>query len=246
MEAIRSGTTGERTIRATVMALIVVTLSVYFLYDGYVGYPRENVVLFAQTMGVEFDAGKVDQTLTQKRAEGIVAQIDKGDSAKELFNALGEPHLKMDNKIYYVGPAARIQATILNGRINAIVVDLAQHKESDIFLQKLLGFGLAPFAVILAVQFIRVLTTRVVLTDAGLQVGRGKTIQFDAMTALDSTKYPRTGYVDLVYEDAGQTKVQRLDNYVIKEFQPLIEALCEHRQFPNPLLQVADDEQDTP
>ena len=55
------------------------------------------------------------------------------------------------------------------------------------------------------------------------------------MKALETSRFTKKGWVDLVYDDNGVEREMRLDEYHLAAFEEIIDAICVRKGFANPL-----------
>ncbi len=241
MQPIYSGTTRERMVRTAVLMILILGYSAWSLRDGYLTYPRANVVTVLETkLGITppDPLPTIDPRFTARFDPGISA-AEPPETFEEAVSRLGgKPYRPPSgaNEAYYFGPSGYLELLAQkDGKAVANWIDGPVHRASDIWWQKLLGFGVCPIGLAFLVQLIRVLKTRVSLTDDGLRLGGKGPIPFDAMTGILADRYRKTGYVDLEYSLGGKPLSARLDNYAIKEFRAILTAICEAKGFLNPV-----------
>ena len=80
-------------------------------------------------------------------------------------------------------------------------------------------------------HFVRVVTTRVSLTEDGLRVGRRPTIPLDAITGFSVSSRGRDDVVNIEYVVEGKSCTVRLDSYVVKETPAIVAAIRERKGF---------------
>ena len=51
MQAIHSGTTTERLVRAVLLVIMLTGFAAWYLWDGHVGYPRANARALIELLG---------------------------------------------------------------------------------------------------------------------------------------------------------------------------------------------------
>lgn len=238
MQEIHSGTTTERIVRTTLLVALFGGFSIAFLRDGYGAYARENVTDFLQTNNIQLPTTpEPDPAITSTYLAEVAKSFPINQSLESLTTKLGQPHAQTSSgdHAYWFGPGIRVDATVVNGRVEKLEDQRPMHSEADIFLQKVLGGLLAALTLVFAVHLVRVLLTRADLTDAGLKLRGGPQIPFEAMRRFRADEYMCKGWLDLEYELNGQPGSVRLDNYHIKHFRPLINAICDRTGFANPL-----------
>lgn len=246
-----SGTTTERIVRTMIPTLLFSGLAGAFLWDGFVGYARDNAEKLVQSLGLESDTAPVINTeLTAARGRDLAGQIGAGDDFLSATRELGPPAFESGDDAYYVGPAGHLRVRHRSGRVENAEWVIAAHSESELTWQRGIGYVLSVVGFAMFLQLVRVLTLRVALTEDGLSLRGRPAIPFDAMTALRPVRSGTPGLSDLEYSIAGRTRSIRLDDYVIKEYQAIIEAICERAGLSNPHATasdaVNDDEQSEP
>lgn len=267
MQSIVSGTTTERIVRTALLLLIFGGLSVWSFLDAYVAYPRENVTKELESKGIAATnpLPAIHEEVTAERykvaespGQGKAGNRDPGvESLDKLLQRLdikspatlgaivdrvGVQPFRHDDKAMFFGPGGFMQFTVSGDQLKSYGwTDGPEYTETDLFIQKCQAFGLAPVGLLLLIQLIRVLRTRATLSDEGLTLRGKATIPFGAMTGFSSDMYERKGWLELDYSLDGGKGAVRLDNYVIKEFRPIIEAICERAGLENPLPPPEDD-----
>jgi len=267
MEPIRSGTTTERIIRTTILTGVLIFYSLWSFWDAYRGYPHKNLEGLVQnlaTVPAEQDYPRIDNRVTQAAFEELVAKLDSGHrvTASELTELLGEPAVREGDTAFFFGPAGLVKVVIRNDAARLIMEKNAPvsplwiggvKTEGDIFYNQAVGVIVGVIGVLMLLQWIRVLRTRVELTDAGLEVssqggfrfGATPRVPLEAITRLGTEDLSRKGWVHLHYRlEDGREGVVSLNDYVHKAFRPIITAICEQRGFENPLTSEEDEEHD--
>jgi hypothetical protein len=243
MNRIETGTTGERWVRCLVFVGLCVVFGAWFAYDGWVSYPAKNLQWAVQELPPRPpDAPKIttNPNVTGKNILPILRKVADPKvtlTRSQVIGLLGNPAYQNNetNELYFVGPAAVVQVRLAGDRVvDAKVKESHEHSEADINNQKRLSVILAVVAVIALVQFVRIISTRVVLDDEGYNFN-GRLVTWDAMTGLNSDRYHEKGWVDLEYKDGEETVTLRIDNYKVRAFKEIVNAICERKGFPNPL-----------
>ena len=235
MQPIVSGTTTERIVRTTLLTVLVSAFAIAFLWDGYVGYARENAGQLIQSLGLDPDTSPpINQGLTAAKARRIIDEIEGAGTATAAKTALGEPTIERGNDTFYLAPGGHLHIRLEQSRVTDIEWVDGAHTETDQAMQRLLGQLMGLVGLALFCQFVRVLATRVSLTDAGLKVRGRSLIPFAAMTTLRAGSSGKTGLVHLEYTRNGRKGLLRLDNYVIRQSDAIIAAICEQTGFPDP------------
>ncbi len=235
MQPISSGTTTERIARATLLVVLINGFAILFLWDGYVGYARDNARQLAQSLGLALDAPPaINPKLTAGEAQRLMQQVRKGADSGAVTAVLGEAAFTHAADAYYLGPGGHLRVIWDAGRVADVAWKEGIRSETDQALQRWIGLALGALGVILIVSFIRVVTTRVSLTEAGLKV-RGKPgIPFATMTGLRPHRSGDTRRLELHYSLDGHEGSVKLDNYVVKKLPAIVEAICEQTGLPDP------------
>ncbi len=239
MTPIVSPTTNERIIRTFGLAALFGVFSGWFIYDGYVGYPEKNLEKAIESLDPVPDTlPPIDDAVTEAAAAVWVDRpSDSRHTRAEVVAAFGEPGWESAdrNDIRYFGPGGMLAYTLRGDLVADVVYTAGDKNDTELVWQRYLGFGLLPVALGFVLQFVRVVTTRVELSDAGLNVRGRPVIPFDAMKSIEAKHYRKKGFVDLSYSQDGRNKTVRLDDYVIRDFRPMIETICERCHIDDPL-----------
>lgn len=232
MEPIHSGTTAGRIARTLLMMILVCGWSAWSLVDGYVRYPKANVESVLRTrLGIEppDPLPVIDSELTEERA----SEIKEQEPFDAVASRLGGGPFRHDGAVYYFGYGGSVRLEVKHGRVASRQwIDGPNHTATDLLIQKVIGFGLIPVGLAFIVQFVRVVTTRVSLTDAGLKVRGKPLIPLEAITGVRTGKARGVATVDYTLNDRAATI--RLDDYVVKEQAAIVTAICQRKGFDNP------------
>lgn len=231
-----SGTTRERLIRAAATTFLAVVIGVWFGYDGFVDYPRENwdyirSNYLAQPPDSPTTLPVPDPDIGPHTPESLSAA-----TLPDLEEQLGPAHFRTEDRALWIGAGwgALIASLDPAGNITALNWDRAKHTATDILWQKILcGFCLA-VGLVLLVHLARLLRFRVSLDEAGLHIG-ATSVPWDRMRALDISAFKNKGWVELEYDCEGQPARLRLDSYHIDRFDDIIREICTRRGFTSPL-----------
>ena len=236
MEPIVSGTTTERIVRTTLLAVLFSVGSAMFFRDGLVAYPRENMEeVIVKTVGVPVPdpppalsktigavsatlAGKGDllrDALAKYDVEPFVGPTDGGETMHILFGLGGHVLIRSRSQVV----------------LSVAWVSGPNHTASALMVQKIIGVITGVVALIASIHLVRVVTTRISLAEEGLKIRGKPLIPWDAMTGIDAKRYEKTGWLRLEYELGGRTGRLRLDNYWYKAFRPIVGAICERKGF---------------
>lgn len=247
---IESGPNAERKVRSSLLFLLVAIFAVWYGYDGWFGYPKNNVRDFLKTLPTDQRAGtenlKVNEAVNEKnipKIETVKIRID--DNPESAIGAVlgGPPSLKTPDAWYYIGPAHIVKFALRDGRPADVSLPKTPHSATDIRWQKNYAYGLTVLAGIALIYVIRVRMAKARLDDAGLTLGSGPTIGWDAMKSLDSTHFRKKGWVVLYHGDP-ETPA-KIDEYHYARFDDIIDAICARKGFDNPLTKLSATTDDT-
>lgn len=250
MVHIISPSTNARILRSVVTAAVVTVMGTWFLYDGYIGYPRENITKAIESLNpVPDELPRIDAGVTKQLSEDLAAELHEGRLARALvYERLGEPAWlnEAGDDARYFGPGGMLGVSFKGDVVEDLFFNEGVKDDIELMWQKLLAGLMLPIGFILILQTLRVLTTKFVLDDNGLTLGGRRAIPFDAMTGLDASKFRQRGFVVLQYSVNGLSKRARLDDYVIRDHRAIITEICTRRDFENPLSPNASEATDTP
>ena len=239
MVTIVSPSTNSRILRTLITAGVVAGFSVWFLYDGYIGYPRANIAKAVESLNpVPDDIPRIDSAVTERLAEELTAELhDRRLRREQVYERLGEPAWlnETGDTARYFGPGGMLGLSFDGEMVADLFFHPGAKDDLELMWQKLLGLGFLPVGLILIFRTIRVLTIKFVLDDRGLSLGGSGVIPFDAMTGLGGDMFSRRGYVDLHYSVNGRPRRARLDEYVIRDHRAIVTEICARRRFENPL-----------
>lgn len=236
MQPIRSGTTTERIVRTALLVVLTNGFGIAFLWDGYVGYARDNAEQLMGALGLDrgpFPA--ITPEVTSAEAQRVIQNISPGTDAVAVEALLGGPTLEHGDDMYYLGPGGHLRIRLDRGRVASVKWIDGIHPESELTHQRWIGYGLGVLGLLFLLHFIHVVTTRVTLTDEGLKIRGRPLIPFAAMDALQADRSGRSGRVELEYSLAGRRSLLMLDQYVVKHLPAIVAAICERKAFTNPL-----------
>jgi hypothetical protein len=244
MTPIISPTTNERIIRTLGITAMFAVFSGLFLYDGYVGYPNKNIAKAVESLDpVPSELPAINPAVTYQSTESFVGEdFAEAKSRQDLEDVFGAPGWVNSDatESYYFGPGGVLRLELDGDLVRLVEYVPGEKDDVDLSIQKWLGFVLAPFALLMLLQIVRVLMTRVELSDDGLKLRGRKVVGFDAMRSLDATQFRKKGFVDLSYDDNGSSKTVRLDDYVVREFRPIVEEICRRCGFDSPIEETVE------
>lgn len=246
MEPIRSWTTTERVVRASIFAVAIVVFTGWCYWDRFVGYPQQNVDSMVKNFP---DFQGQPPPPNPEVIESVTSTLTRGMKMQEVEDRLGPPAYVDDVQALYFGEAGALQIPLRSGKLasDATWKPAEPHSPVDLQIQYIMAVGLTPVSLLVLLHLGRILTTRAELSDAGLKVRGKPLVPFEAMTSIDIDQYAKKGWVDLRYELNGRNGRVRLDDYVYREFPAIIREICMRTGLESPLDQRADDDsQDAP
>ncbi|MBI5765009.1 MAG: hypothetical protein HZA51_15950 [Planctomycetes bacterium] len=241
---IESGPTTERKIRTTLLLLMVAVFSVWFAYDGFVGWPGQNQKEFLQIIPLDerpkAASGPTYPHITEAEENGAREAMKNAITSSQQRDALvkyfgGPPTYENAEGIHYFGTVHRVMAKLEGGKVAEIVGRRGQRSNYDLLFQKYLSGGLGVLALYLAWFVLRVRGTRLVLDENGLALNGVGPIGWDAMKSMDISRFQKKGWVELVYATDGSDRRLRLDEYHLARFDDIIDEICRRKGFENPL-----------
>ncbi len=241
---IESGPTTERKIRTTLMLLMVAVFSVWFGYDGMVGWPKQNHREFLQQIPLDerpkAASGPIYPGITEISVDGARAALKEAVTAAQQHDALakffgGPPTYENAEGIHYFGVIYRVTARLQEGRIAEVDGRRGQRSNYDLLFQKYLSGSLGVLALYLLWFVLRVRGTRLVLDESGLKLNGVGPVSWNDMKALDTSRFHKKGWLDLVYGGNGDERRMRLDEYHLARFDDVIDEICRRKGFENPL-----------
>lgn len=235
MQSIVSGTSTERVVRTLLLMLLIDGFTVAYLWDGYVGYAKQNSEEFIRLLGLPIDAApSTNASLTEGLAQRIALEVPPGSELSTVASIVGEPSLEHGGDAYYLGPGGWLKVQMTGSRVASIAWTNGPKSESDQQWQRWIGYGLAFGGLLAAVRFAMVIATRMTLSDEGLKVGNRSLIPFESMTVLRADPKGGTACVELEYSLDGKLHRARLDRYVFKRLPEIVASICEQKGFANP------------
>jgi len=235
MQSIVSGTSTERVVRTLLLMLLIDGFTVAYLWDGYVGYARQNANELVRLLGLPADmAPSFNSSLTANEAQRIAQAAKSGEELSSITSVLGNPGVEHGGDAYFLGPGGWLKVQLTGGRIAGATWTNGPKTESDQQWQRWIGYALAVGGLIVGIRLALVLATRLTLSDAGLQVSNRTPIPFDAMTALRADPAGRSGCAEIEYTADGRLQRLGLDRYVFKRLPEIVAAICERKGFANP------------
>ncbi|MEE9296112.1 MAG: hypothetical protein V3W34_14295 [Phycisphaerae bacterium] len=239
MTPIVSPTTTDRIVRTVGLTAMFAVFSGWFLYDGFVGYPNENLTKAVESLDpVPEELPPINPAITKAATADFTGDLKRQQlSWADITSQLGRPGWESvdQSEIRYFGPGGVLRISLSGDRAQDGRYVPGHNDDIELVWQKLLGAVMLPVALGMILQLIRVLTTKVVLTDQALILRARPPIPFDAMKAIDAGKLRKRGSLDLHYSYNEKQKKVRLDDYVIRDFRPIVAEICNRCNFENPL-----------
>ncbi len=241
---------GERNWQLLILVFFV-GFGLYFLYDWKIGWPNANHKAALKKMPQKFE----DPSLAEEEAERIWAELgetptradlqtlDTADvtSLRAIEERLGAPTRTGNGKAYFASRFGVLTVEANGDRVRDKGWEKWARDRDEIEGQlywSFLPFALALFPLRNLIQAVRL---RVVLDDDGMNYA-GERIPYSAIRSVRD--YNKKGWVDVYYEKDGVEKKQRLDNQKVARFDEIVAAICEVKEFENPILagQAADSD----
>ncbi len=242
MESFKTVSTVERIVRNGIVTAMVIGFSGWSFYDGYVGYPHDNLMEARKELPAEFqDTATINERVTEEAAKSF----QKGVNVKELSESLGPPAWQgefggVHEKAVWFGRGGSLIALVDKiGITRTVEWKSGKHKETDLWLQKLMGLVLAPLAVFMLIRLIAMCTRGAEFSDEGLKPSGKALIPFDAMTGWDAKTYKDRGQITLEYETANGQAEYVLDDYKLAAFKTIVNEISKRKGFDNPIKEEA-------
>ena len=228
MQPIISRTSTERIIRVCIFMVLVDVFTVLYLWDGYIGYARNNRAEFARVLGV--DVEQIGPT----RADLVGATVDTlvVDLPINSKMSLGEPSIVHDGYEYFVGPGGWLR--LRDDHSEPAQWTNGPHGESDIRWQRYIGWTLAVVGLFATLFFARVLGTRAILNDQGLKVTGKPLVRWEEITGLRPDASKR-GVIELEYHANGSRRTLRMDDYLYRDLARITAAIAARKGLDDPL-----------
>ncbi len=197
MIAKASISTGWR-VRLGGMTAMFVGFCAFFLYDGFIGYPKQQNV-YTQFVDHVVKANSLD-------ASKVVPPVDHTKFMEFASKESG----KSEIDIYAAwDDYAAAQGLPPSGKGGKEIAHMNK-TESSILWQKIFGFGLIPLAAMMVYAWIGTFSRWVAADENGVMSSAGQTAPWASMTKLDKIRWPKKGIAFLHYEDADKRINQRI------------------------------------
>lgn len=225
LNPIHSGTSTERIVRSLVLLVLVAGFAAWSLWDGYAGYPRENVrAVFEDVLGV--DPPNPLPTPRASVTPALDAQFNTGDPFDQAETDISAPAFRNEqgNIVVYIGHGGFVRVELAQGEItNHGWVEGPKRTTTDVTWQKGIGFILSPVALLALLNLARVIGTRASLADEGLKLPGRKLIALSSISAVRDGAYRDTHWID--YDADGTARSAKLDAYVITAAPAIVAAI---------------------
>jgi hypothetical protein len=235
MNVISTGSSTERIIRTAIFMVLVDAFTVYFLWDGYVGYAQENREQLAKILGVAVeDVAPPRESVTASEATQLAESFDPAvpNAVAEHF---GGPSVVHEADAYYLGHGGWLHVNVEDGQPRSAEWIDGPRTEFDQQSQRYIGWALAAVGLISTLFFVRVLSTRAVLSDSGLKLTGRPLITWDQIRGLKSVK---SGMVDLEFEANGSRHTVQLDDYLYKDLAKITAAIAVRKGIDDPFAPI--------
>jgi len=220
--------------------ILCIGFGFYFVYDGKIGYIAKNREQARKQLS-SIAPGKplpeeFGPTPTAADFEAFVES--KATDLAALHEALGEPfYTRVESPSlsaeYFVSDYGMATVRIELGRVVPGQMGWTKWAKTKDEIESQFYWAIVSFAVGLYAAYctFRAATLKVVVDDHGMRYGR-KRIPAEGMKRL--VDFNKKGWVDLYYEEGGRDRRLRIDNQRVKLFDPIIDALCALKSFPDP------------
>ncbi len=210
----------------------------YSFYDGYIGYPNENLEQTREQLPPDLQA---TATINPSVNETVATTFKRGGSLKDIVKAFGPPSWQGDYK-------KKQDKAVWFGRAGVLVVQFdrlemirqiewkdGSHKETDLRLQKMMGLALSPLGLFMLFRLIVMCTRGATFSDQGLKPSGRALIPFDAMTGWNTEQYADRGQITLEYDSPTGKETYLLDDYKLAAFKTIVSEISKRKGFDNPL-----------
>ena len=213
MEPIRSGTTTERIVRTSILTAVLVLYALWCFKDAYYTYPQKNMERLVENLQTRPDPANyppTDPRVTLAQIQRIRDSIERGKIPQEaeLADLLGPPVVREGDTDFYFGPAGAARVVMKDGVVKKIAWLKGEKSDGDLFMQKVMGVAVGALALLMLIQWVRVVTTRAELTEDGLRVNSQGGLRFGRLATGAVRCYDRPGLAGLQEEGLGGSGIQ--------------------------------------
>lgn len=233
-ETLISGTSTERKLRSAIMLTLTLIAAAYFLYDGTIGYPRENVrEALVKVMGQA--PGSLlptpNEELTAGAAQSVIERIaGERVTLSEVTSRWGSPAARSEDRALFLGTGGYVLAETRGDPpvvVAAEWTDGPKHSAAELMSQKLIGAVLAVVAIGLLLNLCRVFATRATLTHDELCIPRFRPIPLHAVESINPPTTPNQPEreIELVVNRGGKTQNVLVERYFVRDLPRFAERL---------------------
>lgn len=229
------------------MTLALAVFAVWFAVDGWVRYPQKAMESFQAFLKLD-ELPEPHPKLDFKYPKEVLGKYQRGMRKADALERLGDPLLiRKDQSTntdhwHYVGRFGRLHLEVqrtIDPKVGKVTSANWEETPSDyrhesVQQQKFFAVVCAILFVVGAVWFIIIYRTKVIVDESGLAYN-GKQISWDDMNDLDSDMYHAKGWLYLLYNAGGSERRMKLDSFKIDAFRDVIDAICDKKNFANPI-----------
>jgi hypothetical protein len=238
-----SGVSRRTVMRLGFMFLLLAIFSGWFVYDGWITYPRKNLEAARQAFPQTPKAlPQANPAVTAETVKSLRPDGEGRVRLEDLQQKWGQPAYLSpsggesggtDRVAYFVGPYGWARVNLDASSAGKIEWREGPKVSSDISVQKMLGVLLGAGAALPLALLLVQLPNRYVLDDQGLTLPKIGRITYDQMTGVDIADFGKKGIVRLKYRGAqGEEQVAVLDEEKIAKFDEIVAACCEKKGWP--------------
>lgn len=119
---LESGTTGERRTRVLIFLVMCTAFTLWFAYDGFIGYPGKNLEWARQALPQQPSSLHADPRVNSANLAELARQ-SKTLERSELEKLLGPPAVEQTRELRYLGPDLAVTVRVENGKIAGVAAD---------------------------------------------------------------------------------------------------------------------------
>ncbi|MCK4340764.1 MAG: hypothetical protein KAY37_03465 [Phycisphaerae bacterium] len=226
----------------TVRAVLFFGFSLWFAYDGAIGWPNENREMAEQRLKDPhlFRGEKSFDDLGDKPDEDIFQQLvaSKPTTLEQVHEFLGRPTVSRHEEgggvvtEFFASRYGYASLRVNNGRPEpASLMWIKWYKgKAELRLQFYIAAIPLPFGLYFLRRLYKAVTLRVVIDDEGM-IYDGRRIAFTDMVSFRD--YSPKGWIDLYHKAGAEEKKLRLDHEKVKLFDEIVAAICAAKGFEN-------------
>ncbi len=239
MDTLVSPQTTDRIVRTLLRALLFAGFAGFFAYDGFIGYPQDNLEKAAEKLDpIPDELPPMSDTLTVAQCDEITKDAKENRRTRSnIVEKIGEPGWtspRGDEMVYF----AKSGTFTINLRGDLVIgasYKKGVHDANSLVTQKVIAIVLTPIALWQLIEFLLALTGRTVITDRELKLRGRKPIPLSDISHIDVALWDKKGIVELTYTDNGQDQKVKIDDYRIRDFRPLMDKICSGANLENTL-----------